>query len=283
MVTENTKKEDWQEKNLAVWDERAAIHAASPIYNLAGFRDRFRSGRDVLSDFEIGEVGDVSGKRLLHLQCHIGTSTLSWGRRGALVTGLDFSGVAVETARRLAVDLDCRQVRFVQSSVYEAPMALDDEVFDVVYIGVGSLGWMDDLERWANTVASLVAPGGFLYIKEFHPVALCISSDGTPFGEDYFTRGPLVYQESGTYGDRNAPTLHTRSVKWRHTIGDVVSAVCAAGLRLEFLHEFDFATGISSRWKNLRKVSDAGSGNIWRLPEGLPRAPLTYSLKASLR
>jgi SAM-dependent methyltransferase len=273
---------DWREANLAMWDERVPIHLRSDFYDLNGFRDN----RDQLRGFEIDEVGEVSGKQLLHLQCHIGTDTLSWAQRGAVVTGLDFSGPAVAAARVLASELGFEpgQARFVQADVYDAPKVLDGELYDIVYTGLGALCWLPDMPRWARTVASLLAPGGFLYLAEFHPVGFCLGPDGTAFDADYIRSGAIVADESGTYADPSAETQYNRSVWWQHTLGDVVSAVAAAGLRLEFLHEFDFT--LFELIPGLVKAGDtsgsgASSGTVYRLPDGAPRVPLLFSLRAA--
>jgi SAM-dependent methyltransferase len=146
------------------------------------------------------------------MQCHVGTDTLSWARRGAVVTGLDFSGPAVAAARDLAreLGLDEEQARFVQADLYDAPGALDGQRYDIVYTGLGALCWLPDLPRWAQIVASLLVPGGFLYLSEFHPVGLSLGPDGSAFAEDYFQREALIYEEPGTYADATAPTEHNQ-------------------------------------------------------------------------
>src|SRR5437764_7986869 len=111
--------DDWREANRARWDERVAIHTASDYYD----QDGFRRVKDVIRAFETAEVGEVTGRSLLHLQCHFGQDTLSWLHRGAAhVVGLDFSEPAVETARELAAELGYGPDRasFVAADVYDA-------------------------------------------------------------------------------------------------------------------------------------------------------------------
>ncbi|GAA3311343.1 hypothetical protein GCM10020295_80780 [Streptomyces cinereospinus] len=146
---------DWRAANLANWDERVPIHTAGSFYDLPAFV----AGRNTLRDFELSEVGDVAGKTLLHLQCHIGLDTLSWSRRGATVTGLDFSAVAVKAANGLAAQVDATTARFVTADVYDAVQALGGQRFDIVYTGFGALCWLGDIARWARTAAALVAEG----------------------------------------------------------------------------------------------------------------------------
>jgi SAM-dependent methyltransferase len=226
---------DWRAANRANWDERVPIHVGGPFYDLPDFV----AGKDTLRDFELVEVGDVSGKTLLHLQCHIGLDTLSWARRGATVTGLDFSAPAVEAANDLATQIGTTTARFVTADVYDAIQALDGQTFDIVYTGFGALCWLPDLPRWAQTVAALIAPGGFFYLAEFHPVADVIAEDGRTVEGDYFQRDPIVVDAPGTYADPSVPMTATLTVEWLHGVGDVVSALTAVGLHLEFMHEHD--------------------------------------------
>ncbi|MFB6814801.1 class I SAM-dependent methyltransferase [Streptomyces sp. NPDC056347] len=266
---------DWHEANRAHWDERVPIHVGSDFYDLASFR----AGKEALRDFELAEVGDVTGRSLLHLQCHIGVDTLAWARHGAArVVGLDFSEPAVETARSLARELEFSQDRasFVAADVYDAAQAVPDSSYDIVYTGTGALNWLPDIGRWAETAASLVAPGGFLYIAEFHPVTDCLDDEtGTRVAYDYFSRDAWVDETPGTYADFDAPTVHNRSVEWTHPVGEVVSALAAAGLRIEFLHEHD--ASLFARFPTLKRQDDG----FYRFPADRPRIPLMYSIKAS--
>ncbi|MGV9577793.1 class I SAM-dependent methyltransferase [Streptomyces sp. NPDC003509] len=267
--------EDWHEINRARWDERVPIHAAGDFYGL----DAFLAGRDALRDFELAEVGDVTGRTLLHLQCHIGVDTLSWARHGAAhVVGLDFSGPAVETARGLArsLELPADRAAFVAADVYDAAQAVPDSSYDIVYTGLGALNWLPDVTRWAEVAASLVAPGGFLYLAEFHPFTECLDDEtGSKVTYDYFSREAWVDDSPGTYADLDAVTVHNRSVEWQHPVGEVVSALAAAGLRIEFLHEHD--ASLFPRYQVLKR----GTDGYYRFPSDRPRIPMMYSVKAS--
>ncbi|MCH7229803.1 class I SAM-dependent methyltransferase [Glycomyces sp. L485] len=266
---------EWIDTNRTMWDERVPIHAASEFYD----QDAFRNGRDEIRDFEAAEVGDVSGKRLLHLQCHMGQDTLSWSRRGAAkVVGLDFSEPAVEVARGLAAEIGLGPDRaeFVVADVYEAASAVPDEDYDIVYTGIGALDWLPDIRRWAETAAQLVAPGGFLYVSEFHPFTHVLGwAGGTVVENDYFNRDAQIGDSPGTYTDFEAPTVNNRSFEREHTLGDIVTAIAAAGLRIDFLHEFDMT--LFQRYQELVRHDDG----YFRAKEGQPRLPLMFSLKAS--
>jgi len=263
-------REEWRDANRANWDERVPIHVSGEFYEVASFKE----GQERLQPFEIDEVGDVTGKDLLHLQCHFGIDTLSWARRGARVTGLDFSAPAVETARGLASDMGL-EATFVHSDVYEAVSATGGPTFDVVYTGRGAILWLPDIGRWAGVVADLLKPGGFLYLTEFHPFTDVFGDEDLSVEHDYFQdANPRVWDEPGTYADFDAETSNNLTYEWNHTLGEVVSAVTTAGLSVELLHEYDYT--VFPRWPMLEK-SDF---DTYRLPEGTPRIPLMYSLRA---
>ncbi|WP_405586569.1 class I SAM-dependent methyltransferase [Streptomyces sp. NBC_01092] len=270
----STTPTDWNDANRALWDERVPLHAVGAFYDLDGFR----AGTDPLRDFERAEVGDVTGRSLLHLQCHMGLDTLSWARHGAArVVGLDFSAPAVDAARALAADLGLGPDRaaFVASDVYDAADAVPDPSYDIVYTGGGALCWLPDLTRWAETAASLVAPGGFLYLAEFHPLTEVLDDEtGSRVVRDYFDRDAQVYDIPGTYASDSTDTVNNRSVEWQHPIGEVVTALAATGLRIEFLHEHDVS--LFRRFETFEERD-----GYHRFPAGQPRIPLMYSLKAS--
>jgi SAM-dependent methyltransferase len=261
---------DWLRLNRQNWDERVGIHAVSEFYDLPAFR----AGASTLRSFEHDEVGDVSGRRLLHLQCHMGQDTLSWARLGAETVGLDFSGPAISTARTLAEDTELTaRARFVVSDVYGAEETLHGQRFDIVYTGLGALVWLPDLDRWAKVVASLLRPGGFLYLVEFHPFTDMLGDDGRTVEQDYFDAGGQELDYPYTYTGGPAMT-DTRQVQWSHPLGEVLTALAGAGLRLNFLREHDVT--LFPRFPVLRR-----SNGEYRFPPGQARVPLMYSLRAT--
>jgi hypothetical protein len=243
---------------------------ASSFYDIDGFL----AGADTLLPFEDAEVGSIAGKRLVHLQCHIGLDTLSWARRGAEVSGLDFSVPAVSAATSLAASLGI-DASFVVSDVYDAVSAFGGQQFDVVYTGIGALVWLPSVVRWASVVSSLLTTGGFLYLVEGHPVAQILDdSSGLRVAHDYFDSAGRVEDYPYTYTD--GPALsHTVSVEFQHGIGSVITALAEAGMRIEFVHEYDFEA--FQRFDSLER----GADGLYRYPAGQARVPMMYSLRAS--
>jgi SAM-dependent methyltransferase len=256
--------------NRAWWDEAAPLHAASRLYDLEGFR----AGRDDLRPFELVELGPVDGRDLLHLQCHLGTDTISWARHGARVVGLDFSSTSLDVARALATDCGI-EAEFVCADVYDAVDALDGRVFDVVYTGIGALGWLPDLARWAQVVRALLRPGGVLYLVEIHPIVLGVIKDGRTLTRDILDAEYRAWDEpGGTYAAPDAQLGHTTTYERDHALSDVLSAVIDAGLTVDLFDEQSF-TNVPWPWAVL------GADGYYRAPEDGPRFPLTYSLRAS--
>lgn len=254
--------------NRALWDARTAAHLPSGFYDVAGFR----AGAESLREIELAEVGDVAGKTLLHLQCHFGQDTLAWARRGATVTGLDFSGEAISAARALAAEMGLA-AEFVEANVYDAPLAVGGRQFDVVFTSYGVLGWLPDLGRWATAAAACVRPGGFLYLAEFHPVVWMFDNDLRALTYSYFNTGVIDEQTAGTYADRDAP-IRQDEYSWNHPLGDVLNALTGAGLVVEFLHEFDF-----SPWNCFARTVEVGP-NRFQIQGLEGKLPLTYSIRA---
>lgn len=272
---------DYRAVNRANWDERAPAHAASPGYAL----DRFLADPDHLSKvvrFDLPRLGDVAGLRGVHLQCHIGTDTISLHRLGARMTGLDFSGASLEQARRLAAATNAN-VDFVESDVYDAPAALGEGGFDLVYTGVGALCWLPDIRRWARVVSALLRPGGRLFLREGHPMLWALADsreDGLLVVEyPYFERPePTVWDEPGTYVETDVAFQHNVTHEWNHGLGEIFTALLDEGFDLTMLEEHD-----SAPWNALPGQTVSDEHGEWRLANRPWRLAQTYTLQARKR
>ena len=264
----------YAEANRALWDEWADINARSALYGL----EEFKTGGVKIPQFMQDEVGDVTGKSLLHLQCHFGMDTLSWARLGAKVTGVDFSPRAIELATQLAQELSI-DARFVFADVLEADRALDER-FDVVFTSIGVVGWLRDLRRWAQVVAYFVKPGGFFYICDVHPFSLVFDDELEDpvlrFRYPYFTRDePIEIETKGSYADQEADVRQAVHYGWVHDMGEIVTVLAEAGLRIEYLHDHPY--GIEVQFPFMQQRDDGR----YYLPDGVPEIPLLFSLKAT--
>jgi SAM-dependent methyltransferase len=270
---------DYLDVNRANWDERAAVHAASPEYDLPRFIADPGHVSDVVT-FDRPRLGSLDGQRVVHLQCHIGHDTLSLARLGAReVIGLDFSAPALDEARRFVEAAGgADRVRFVQSEVYRAREVLDGE-FDLVYTGVGALGWLPDIKRWAQTVRSLLRPGGRLHIREGHPVVLALDydrDDVIALDHTYFEQPePMVFDEPYTYVTTDHQFQTTLTHEWNHGLGEIVTALIEAGMTVTTLVEHQ-----SLPWNPLPgRMRELGRGE-WQLIDRPERLPHSYTLQA---
>lgn len=263
------KHSDFLAANRELWDAWTEINAQSDFYDL----DAFRAGTSSLNPVELEELGEVRGQKLLHLQCHFGLDSLSWARLGAEVTGVDLSPAAIKLARSLSEDLEV-PARFVTSDVYDLPNRLDGE-FDIVFTSYGVIDWLQDLSAWARIITSFLRPGGVFYMVEFHPVALTLGDNGQAFQDSYFpSKKPIRTVESGSYADPEAE-LTKVSYAWSHSLGEVVTAVASAGLRLEYLHEFPY-----SPYDCFEFTTEVEPGKA-TVPAFEGRLPMLFSIKAT--
>ncbi|MEV5838152.1 class I SAM-dependent methyltransferase [Nocardia sp. NPDC052112] len=269
--------DDYRILNKANWDERAPAHAASSDYAVA----RFVADPEFLSEvvrFDLPLLGDIRGLRGVHLQCHIGTDTISLARLGARMTGLDFSPVALAQARQLA-ETTGAPVDFIESEVCDAITALGTAQFDLVFTGIGALCWIPSMDRWARTVAGLLRPGGRLFLREGHPMLWAMDethTDRPTVGYPYFEMPePTVFSSGTTYVETETEFTHTVTHEWNHGLGDVVTALLAHGMTITGLVEHR-----SVPWEALPgQMTREGNGE-WRLSEHPERLPLTYTLQA---
>jgi SAM-dependent methyltransferase len=266
--------------NRANWDERAPAHAASPDYAVA----RFVAEPEYISDvvrFDLPRLGNVAGVRGVHLQCHIGTDTISLARLGARMTGLDFSPAAITEARRLAERAGA-EVPFVEADVYDAVDRLGAGAFDLVFTGIGALCWLPDVRRWAGVVANLLRPGGRLFLREGHPVLWALADRDDELlvlDHAYFERPePTVWSEPGTYVATDVSFTHNVTHEWNHGIGEIVSALLGDGMELTMLDEHD-----SVPWEGLPGQMERLEGGEWRLADRPWRLPHSYTLQAVKR
>jgi SAM-dependent methyltransferase len=258
---------DYFALNLAHWDEVTPVHLASPFYRTRAFRD----GEMVLDDIARESVGDVSGKRLLHLQCHIGLDTLSLARLGADVTGLDFSPAALEAARALSAETGVPG-RFIQANVLDPPGDLTG--FDIVFASWGVHCWIPDMSAWMCTAAKALKPGGRLVLLDDHPIRAMVEGDPPTITYPYDSSEALIFEDVGDYTDRSVKVAASKTAEWAHGLGTLVNAAIEAGLVIRRLDELDRVP-----WLSLPQLVECGAG-YWRLPPGIPTFPLAFRLLA---
>lgn len=267
-----TRNRGFVEANRQLWEQWTPYHIGSPLYNVDGFR----AGADPLDRLVLETLGEVRGQRLLHLQCHFGLDTLALARRGAEVTGVDFSATAVMQARRLARELEL-PARFIESDVYELGPRLREE-FDIVFTSIGAICWLPDLGPWARVIAGLLRPGGRFSLVDAHPFMQVFDERRTDgilaLRAPYFSSGaPLTEEAVGSYAAPDAPVRANESV-WLHSVEDILGALLGAGLRLKSFREYPLLA-----WPFFPDMELAEPG-LWRRKGHEPWLPLTLCVVA---
>jgi ubiquinone/menaquinone biosynthesis C-methylase UbiE len=258
---------DYVEINRAAWNAKTPIHIDSAFYDMPGFL----AGNTTLKEPELGLLGDVKGKRILHLQCHFGQDTLSLARMGAHVTGVDFSDLAIAKARSLAAELQLA-ARFILCDVHALKEHLN-EAFDIVFTSYGTIGWLADLPKWADIVQHFLKPGGRFVMAEFHPVVWMFDEEFKSVAYSYFNAGPIVEKAQGTYADREAPISYDM-VGWNHPIADILQSLMDAGLELKQFREWNY-----SPYSCFRGVQEDEPG-VFRIKHLNGRIPMMYGIVA---
>ena len=276
-----------RDQNRRSWNAVVGAHD-SHRGDLAGF---LKAGGSTLFPEELGLLGDLSGKSLAHLQCNSGGDSLSLARLGADVTGVDLSDGAIRSARRLS-EKSGLTARFVQADVYEwlAETAKSEQRFDAVFASYGVVCWLPDLKTWATGIAGILVPGGRFVLVDFHPAADVFDEDWNPV-RDYPAGGEQLHLEEGV-GDYVAdsgggltPAGFSDGVDgfqnpeparlFRWGLGEVVSVLAGAGLKITALEEYPYANG-ERHFTRMRE----GPGRRILPPEDVPALPLMYGLRA---
>ncbi|MGY2133010.1 class I SAM-dependent methyltransferase [Hymenobacter sp. HD11105] len=259
---------NYTELNRQLWNAKTDFHVRSEFYDVEGFL----GGKSSLNDLELGLLGDVAGKSILHLQCHFGQDSLSLSRLGARVTGVDLSDQAIAKARELAAQLGL-SAEFICSDVYDLPNHLHQQ-FDVVFTSYGVLGWLPDMGRWAGVVSHFLKPGGQLVLVEFHPAVWMFDNDFTHVQYSYFNRQTITEVETGTYADRSAP-LEQTAVSWNHDLGEVLGSLLQEGLEIKHFAEYDYSP--YNCFSNMEQIAE----RKFQLKNMAGKLPLMYSVVAN--
>ncbi len=258
--------------NLKHWDKIAPVH-----YNAYYIKPLFEPDGITLDDIQINEIGDISGKNMLHLQCHIGTDTLSLARLGAKVTGVDFSEKSIELAHKLSKETGIKAT-FIHSNIYDLKDKLTEK-FDYVYTSQGVLCWLKDIEEWGRIVASYLKPGGTFYIMDSHPIKQVFDDEnveGLSVKYPYSSNNePLLWEgEHPDYADKTFVVKSSTS-EWFWTVSDIINSLINAGMQIEFFNEYNKLFYKGFPWM----VED--EDGWWILPDFEDKLPLTFTLKAT--
>ncbi|MBK8609191.1 MAG: class I SAM-dependent methyltransferase [Chitinophagaceae bacterium] len=264
------------EQNKESWNKRTAVHKDSAFYNL----ESFKKGKSSLNKIELDELGDVKGKSLLHLQCHFGLDTMSWERAGANCVGVDLSDEAIKLAREINAGLKLN-AEFICANVYDLKEVSEvpplegfrEAGFDIVFTSYGTIGWLPDLDAWAEIVAHFLKPGGTFYIVDFHPTLWMMDENFEQIKYHYFNTDVITEEVSGTYSDRSAP-IKSIEHGWNHPFSEIIGALLKQHLQIVQFNEFPYSP--YNCFKNLEQGEDL----MWRIKGMDEKMPMLYSIKA---
>ena len=228
------KENNYIEINRKSWNNRVETHLKSEFYDL----DNFMKGKSSLNSIELELLGDLNGKSILHLQCHFGQDTISLGRLGANVTGVDLSDQAIASAIKIAKEANS-SATFICCDIYDLPKHLDRQ-FDIVFTSYGTIGWLPDIDKWAKIVSQFLKPDGQFVFVEFHPVVWMFDDNFEQIGYRYFNSGAILESENGTYADKTA-NITQEYVMWNHGLGEVINSLIKNGLEINHFKEYDYS------------------------------------------
>lgn len=260
--------ENYIEINRRTWNEKTAVHFESDFYNVKDFI----IGGNSLNSIELDLLGDLKGKRILHLQCHFGQDSISLARLGAIVTGIDLSDKAIEKGQELAKKCSV-DVNFICCDIYELEHYLDEK-FDLVFTSYGTIGWLPDINKWAKVVSHFLKPKAKFVFAEFHPVVWMYDDDFIDVRYSYFNDAPIIEIENGTYAEKNAP-IQQEFCCWNHGLAEVFQALINEGLRIDYFQEYDY-----SPYNCFNKTIQIAEKKFQLEPFG-NKIPLVYSLSAT--
>lgn len=253
--------------NRHSWNNRLEAHLKSDFYDVQGFIE----GKNSLREIELSWLGDITSKKVLHLQCHFGQDSISLSRLGAKVTGVDFSDKAIDAARKLAKKLN-DNTEFVCCNLYDLPKILDD-TYDIVFTSYGTIIWLPDLDKWSRVISKFLSPEGRFLMVDFHPFIWLFDDDFKKISYDYFNIEPVIETVSGTYTDRSAD-ISQQSVTWNHPLSDVIQSLINNGMAIDKFEEYDYLP-----FNTISHLVEESPGQF-RLKDLAHKIPMTYAIQA---
>lgn len=259
---------DYLEINKKTWNEKTDVHVNSEFYA----NEDFLKGKSSLNDIELKLLGDIKGKSILHLQCHFGQDTISFARMGAKATGVDLSDKAIAKAKEFNNQLNL-DVKFICCDIYDLPNHLNEQ-FDIVFTSYGTIGWLPDLDKWANVVSRFLKSGGKFVFAEFHPIVWMFDNDFKEVFYSYFNVEPIIEEETGTYANKNA-SLETKTITWNHPTSEVLNAIIKSELEINSFNEYDY-----SPYNCFNQTEEFETGKF-RIKHLQNKIPMVFSLTAT--
>ena len=241
------------------------------------FKKALIEGNHQLNRHIQNEIGNLDGKRIIHLQCNTGADTILLAKMCEHATGVDLVPDNILYAEKLANDLGITNTRFIESDIMEL-MDKHNEKYDVVFVSEGAIGWLPDLKKWGRTIRHLLKDDGFLYVYDSHPFYLMfdeskLADNVMEVKYPYFGKEPDVDDSIGGYA--SAWTDGVEAYFWMYTISDIINSLTSAGLHIEYFNEFQENMCDMGGMKNV-------GGGLWNYDFNNGKFPMVFSLKASV-
>lgn len=262
------KTENYITINKKTWNEKTDIHVKSDFYD----NENFLKGKSSLKEIELKLLGDIKGKSILHLQCHFGQDTISFSRMGGNATGVDLSDKAIAKAKEFNEQLNL-DAKFICCDIYDLPNHLEEQ-FDIVFTSYGTIGWLPDLDKWANVIARFLKPNGKFIFAEFHPIVWMFDNDFKEVFYSYFNVEPIIEEETGTYANKNS-SIETKTITWNHPTSEVLNALIKSGLEINSFEEYDY-----SPYNCFNETEEFETGKF-RIKHLQNKIPMVFSLTAT--
>jgi 2-polyprenyl-3-methyl-5-hydroxy-6-metoxy-1,4-benzoquinol methylase len=260
-------EENYIDINRKSWNNRTDVHLNSDFYD----NDNFIKGKTSLNKIELDLLGDVSGKSILHLQCHFGQDSISLSRLGANVTAVDLSDKAIDIAKKMAIETNST-TKFICCNIYDLPNFLNEK-FDIVFTSYGTIGWLPNIDKWAEIISQFLKPNAQFVFVEFHPLVWMYDDNFENIAYRYFNSGSIIETESGTYADKNAAITQSY-VMWNHGMGEVINSLIKNNLEIQSLVEYDYSP------YNCFNNTIEFEPKKFRIKHLENKIPLVYSIKA---
>lgn len=259
---------NYLEINKKTWNEKTDVHVSSEFYA----NEDFLNGKTSLNEIELKLLGDIKDKSILHLQCHFGQDTLSLSRMGAKTTGIDLSDNAILKAKEFnkLLNLDSQ---FICCDIYDLPNHLSQQ-FDIIFTSYGTIGWLPDLNKWADIISHFLKPKGQFIMADFHPVVWMFDNNFKEVFYSYFNVEPIIEEETGTYGDRDAK-IQTKTITWNHPTSEVLNALIKSGLEINAFNEYNY-----SPYNCFNETEEFEKGKF-RIKHLENKIPMVFSLSAT--
>ena len=261
-------EKDYLTLNRKLWNDKVDFHLKSDFYNVEGFRN----GRSSLMELEKSYLTDISGKKILHLQCHFGQDTISFSKLGAHATGVDFSDKAIAAAQQIASEMHT-DTRFICCDVYDLPNHLDER-FDIVFTSYGTIGWLPDLDRWAKVISRFLKPNGQFIFVEFHPVVWMFDDQFQSIAYNYFNTEAIFEITEGTYAEQSAP-IKNENMNWNHPTSEVLNSLIQNGFSIDRFDEYDY-----SPYNCFKGMTEVETGKF-RIASLGNKIPMVFALTAT--